>query len=195
MAFNPNDVYTPPSEYSPQYLNTNHMFENDSYVALTVNQFQVRLHNVHGNDPTSYAEDLDFSTAQLAPFTSQREVIPIHFVHGVYKVPGKTTWNDVSWTVNWFCEPDIIETVKALDKSVYNPRSGKQGTPSIYAKTLTYSRFDGQGMPRAVCRARGVWLGNVDYGQNDMVGGSVAQIQLTLTISMLEWLDRAEFGG
>lgn len=51
--------------FSPLAMGTNHMLGIDTFVPLTVNNFEVRVYNMDGTQPTEFSDLLTLSTDEV----------------------------------------------------------------------------------------------------------------------------------
>ena len=179
--------------FTPLQMGTNHMFGQDSRVPLTTNNFEIRIYNMDGSSPTENADLLTLSTAEIGDIAEDQDVITVHYGNGVIKFPSKVSFNDVDWTLNCYCEPNIADELRAWKKQVFDPDTEKMGLPSEYMRTVYFIRYDGQGNTRDVIKCPGVWIRALNNGGGNQEGGSLVQLKVTLVISKAIYLTRDQF--
>lgn len=179
--------------FKPLYMGTNHMLGQDGYVPLTTNNFEIRIYNIDGTSPTENADVLTLSTASIGNLEEAQDSIPVHYANGVVKYPAKVVPNDVSWTLNCFCEPGVLKELRKWRKQVWDSKEELIGLPSQYMKTVYFVRYDGQKNVRDVIKCPGTWISALNNGSMDQQGGEVVQVSVTLVISKIEYLEEADY--
>lgn len=174
--------------FKPLYLGTGHMLGQDSYVPLTTNNFEIRIYGLDGSAPTENADLLTLSTAEIGEISEDQDIITVHYGNGVIKFPAKTTFNDVEWTLNCYCSPNVLGALREWRKQVYNPETEEMGVPSQYMRTVYFIRYDGAGNEKDVIKCPGVWIAGLKNGNMDQEGGALVQVGVTLVISKAEYL-------
>ena len=168
------------------------MFGQDNYVPLVPNNFEIRIFSMDGSAPEENAELLTLSTDEIGNITEEQDAIVVHYGNGVIKFPSKVNYSDVDWTLNCYCQPNVLESLRAWKKKVYDPNTELMGLPSEYMRQVYFVRFDGKGNPRDVIKAPGVWIKGLDNGPMNQTGGDVVKVRVTLVISKVEYLTGAE---
>lgn len=178
--------------FSPLYMGTNHMLGVDSYVPLTTNNFEIRIYGMDGSAPTENANLLTLSTAEIGEISEEQDVITVHYGNGLIKFPSKVSFSDVDWTLNCYCEPNVLGALRDWRAQVYDPATERMGLPTEYMRTVYFIRYDGQGNIRDCIKAPGVWIKGLKNGNMDQEGGSLVQVGVTLVISKATYLTQAE---
>ena len=173
--------------FSPLQMGVSHMLGVDSYVPLTQNNFEIRIYGMNGDAPTENANLLTLSTSEIGNIQEEQDVITVHYGNGQIKFPSKVSFSDVDWTLNCYCEPNVLEGLREWRKQVYNPETERMGLPSEFMRTAYFIRYDGQGNARDVIKTPGVWVKGLDHGSMNQEGGLV-QIKTTLVISRAIYL-------
>lgn len=145
-----------------------------------------------GTNPTQNADLLTLSTADVGEINEDEDVITVHYGNGIIKFPAKVSFSDVDWTLNCFCEPNVLEELRAWRKQVYDPKTEKMGLPSEYMRVVYFIKFDGQGNVRDVIKCPGVWIRGLSNGGMNQEGGLV-QVKTTFVISKAIYMDSSEF--
>ena len=145
-----------------------------------------------GTNPTQNADLLTLSTADVGEINEDEDVITVHYGNGIKKFPAKVSFSDVDWTLNCFCEPNVLEELRAWRKQVYDPKTEKMGLPSEYMRVVYFIKFDGQGNVRDVIKCPGVWIRGLSNGGMNQEGGLV-QVKTTFVISKAIYMDSSEF--
>lgn len=169
--------------FSPLAMGTNHMLGVDSYVPLTVNNFEIRVYDMDGQSPTSNSDLLTLTTAEIGAIEETQDIITVHYGNGLIKFPSKVQFNDVQWTLNCFCSPNVLEGLREWKNQVEDLSTEKMGLPSDYMKQVYFIRYDGQGNCRDVLRAPGTWISGLNYGEMNQAGGDVVKVSVTLVLS------------
>lgn len=175
-----------------KYSYTNHMLGVDTYVPLTTNNFEIRIYGMDGSAPTENANLLTLSTAEIGEIKEDQDIITVHYGNGIIKFPSKVSFADVDWTLNCYCEPNVLGALREWRKQVYNPTTERMGLPTEYMRTVYFIRYDGQGNPRDVIKCPGVWIAGLGNGTMDQEGGSIVQVSVTLVISKAEYLTESQ---
>lgn len=179
--------------FSPLYMGTNHMLGIDNYVPLTTNNFEVRIYNMDGTTPTEFAELLTLSTDEVGAITEDQESITVHYGNGLIKFPSKVTFGEVDWTLNCYCEPNVLEALRAWRRQVYDPETERMGLPSEYMRQVFFIKYDGQGNVRDVIRCPGTWIGALNNGDMNQAGGDVVKVRVPFIISRAIYMKPEDF--
>ena len=174
--------------FNPLFLGTNHMLGVDNYVPLTVNNFEVRIYNMDGSAPTEFSDLLTLSTDQVGEISETEDVITVHYGNGLIKFPSKVDYSDVTWTLNCYCEPNVLESLRAWRKQIYDPVTERMGLPSEYMRQVYFLRYDGQGNIRDAIRCPGTWIGALNNGGGNQAGGQLLQVTVPFVISKAIYL-------
>lgn len=169
-----------------------HMLGIDNYVPLTTNNFEVRIYNMDGTSPTEFSDLLTLSTAEVGEITEEQDSIVVHYGNGLIKFPSKVSFSDVTWTLNCYCEPNVLESLRAWRKQIYDPTTERMGLPSEYMRQVYFLKYDGQGNIRDAIRCPGTWIGALSNGAMNQEGGSVVQVQVPFVISKAIYLTAAD---
>lgn len=174
--------------FTPLYMGTNHMLGIDNYVPLTTNNFEVRIYNMDGSTPAEFSDLLTLSTDEVGNITEEQDTITVHYGNGLIKFPSKVTFSDVTWTLNCYCEPNVLESLREWRRQVYDPATERMGLPSEYMRQVFFIKYDGQGNVRDVIRCPGTWIGALDNGSMSQVGGEVVKVSVPFIISRVIYL-------
>ena len=174
--------------FTPLSMGTNRMLGQDTYVPLTTNNFEVRIYNMNGDQPGESSDLLTLSTDEIGAIQESQDSITVHYGNGLIKFPAKVTFNDVDWTLNCFCSPNVLEALRAWRKQVYDPVTERMGLPSEYMRTAYFIRYDGQGNPRDIIRAPGVWINGLNNGASNQTGGDVVKVSVQFVISKVFYM-------
>ena len=148
-----------------------------------------------GSSPAENSDLLTLSTAEIGEVAEEQDTITVHYGNGLIKFPSKVTFQDVTWTLNCFCEPSVLDALRAWRKQVYDPDTEKMGLPSQYMRQVFFIKYDGQGNPRDVIRCPGTWIGALQNGEMNQQGGSIVQVRVPLVISRVIYLHSSEVTG
>lgn len=181
--------------FTPLKLGTNHMLGVDNYVPLTTNNFEVRIYNMDGSSPTEFSDLLTLSTAEIGEIIEEQDSIVVHYGNGLIKFPSKVNYSDVTWTLNCYCEPNVLEALREWRKQIYDPATEKMGLPSQYMRQVYFLRYDGQGNIRDAIRCPGTWISGLHNGAQNQEGGSVVQVSVDFVISKAIYLTKSDLNG
>jgi len=164
----------------------------DTYIPLTTNNFEIRIYGMDGSSPTENADLLTLSTSEIGEIAEDQDIITVHYGNGIIKFPAKVTFQDVDWTLNCYCEPNVLEPLRQWRQKVYDSRTEKMGIPSQYMRTVYFIKYDGQGNVKDVIKCPGVWISGLKNGGMNQEGGSLVQVSVTLVISKAIYLTQEE---
>lgn len=146
-----------------------------------------------GNAPTENSNLLTMSTAEIGEIAEEQDVITVHYGNGVIKFPSKVTFSDVDWTLNCYCEPNVLEALRDWRSKVFDSSTEKMGLPSQYMRTVYFIKYSGAGEPKDIIKCPGTWIRGLKNGAMNQEGGQLVQVGVTLVISKAEYLKRADF--
>lgn len=178
--------------FSPLYLGTSQMLGVDTYVPLMQNNFEIRIYGMNGDAPTENSNLLTLSTSDIGEIQEEQDSITVHYGNGIIKFPSKVSFSDVDWTLNCYCEPNVLSELRAWRKLVFDPNTERMGLPSEYMRTVYFIKYDGQGNPRDIIKCPGVWIRGLSNGSMNQEGGLV-QVKTTLVISRAIYLTSDQF--
>lgn len=179
--------------FTPLAMGTNHMLGIDNYVPLTTNNFEIRIYNMDGSTPAEFSDLLTLSTDEVGNITESEDAIDVHYGNGIIRFPGKVTYGEVDWTLNCYCEPNVIQALRDWRNLVYDPVTEKMGLPSQYMRQVFFIKYDGQGNPRDIIRAPGTWIKDLDNGSMNQQGGDLVKVKVTLVISKAIYMKPEDF--
>lgn len=179
--------------FSPLYLGTNHMLGIDNFVPLTTNNFEVRIYNMDGSSPTEFSDLLTMSTDEVGAITEEQDSIVVHYGNGLIKFPSKVSYGNVEWTLNCYCEPNVLEALREWRRQVYDPATERMGLPSEYMRQVFFIKYDGQGNVRDVIRCPGTWIGALNNGAMQQSGGNTVKISVPFVISKAIYMKPEDF--
>lgn len=177
--------------FTPLYLGTGHMLGIDNYVPLLQQNFEVRIFNMDGSSPTEFSDLLTLSTDSVGEINENQEEIVVHYGNGVIKFPNKVTFDNVSWTLNCYCEPNVLDALREWRKQVYDPDTEKMGLPSEYMRNVYFIKYDGRGNVRDVIRCPGTWISGLGNGEATQSGG-IVQVKTTFVISKAIYMSKSD---
>ena len=148
-----------------------------------------------GSSPTENADILTLSTSDIGDIKEDQDVITVHYGNGVMKFPSKVSFSDVEWTLNCYCSPNVLESLRAWRQDVYNTQTEAMGLPSEYMRVVYFIRYDGRGVARDVIKCPGVWIQGLSNGAYNQEGGNLVQVTTTLVISKAIYLTAAEINS
>ena len=148
-----------------------------------------------GTSPAEFSDLLTLSTDEVGNIQEEEDTIIVHYGNGLIKFPSKVTFADVDWTLNCYCEPNVLESLREWRRQVYDPDTEKMGLPSQYMRQVFFIKYDGQGNPRDVIRCPGTWIGALDSGAMNQTGGEVVKVRVPLVISRAIYMKPQDFRG
>ena len=178
--------------FTPLALGTNHMLGVDQFVPLTTQNFELRLFNMDGSAMSANSDLLTLSTDSIGAIEENQDIITVHYGNGIIKFPSKVSFNDVTWTLNCYCSPNVLGALREWRSQVYDAKTEKIGLPSQYMKLCYIVRYDAQGNERDVLKMPGVWVSSLNYGDMNQQGGELVKVSLTLVVSKVIPLTEAE---
>lgn len=178
--------------FTPVALGTNHMLGVDAYTPIVQNNFEIRIYNMDGSTPTEFSELLTLSTDEVGEIVEEQDDITIHYGNGIIKFPGKVSYGDVDWTLNCYCEPNVLEHLRAWRKQVYDPDTEKMGLPSQYMRTVYFIKYDGQGNPRDAIKCPGTWIAGLKNGAMSQGESAIVKVGCTFKISKAIYIPSSE---
>lgn len=181
--------------FTPLAMGTNHMLGIDNYVPLTTNNFEVRIFNMDGTQPTEFSDALTLSTDEVGNIQEEQDIITVHYGNGVIKFPAKVTFSDVDWTLNCFCEPHVADQLRAWRKQIFDGSDETMGVPSEYMKTVYFIRYDGRGNIKDLIKCPGTWIGALDNGAMNQQGGEVVKLRVPFVISKAIYMTAEELAN
>lgn len=178
--------------FTPLHMGTNHMLGIDNYVPLMQQNFEIRIYNMDGSTPAEFSDLLTLSTDEVGEISEEQESVTVHYGNGIIKFPNKVDYGTVEWTLNCYCEPNVLDSLRAWRKQVYDPVTEKMGLPSQYMRQVYFIKYDGQGNPRDVIRAPGTWISNLKNGGMNQ-SGDLVKVGVTLVISKAVYMSPEDF--
>lgn len=145
-----------------------------------------------GSSPTEFSDLLTLSTDSIGAIQEEQDTITVHYGNGLIKFPSKVNFSNVTWTLNCYCEPNVLESLRAWRNQIYNSQTEKMGLPSEYMRQVYFLRFDGQGNIRDAIRCPGTWIGALNNGEGNQQGGSLLQVSVPFVISKAIYLTAAD---
>ena len=164
----------------------------DNYVPLMKNNFEIRIYNMDGSTPSEFSDLLTLSTKDVGAIEETEEKIEVQYANGVIYYPGTVKYNEVTWTLSCYCEPNVLESLRAWRRQVYDPDTEKMGLPSQYMRQVFFIKYDGQGNVRDVIRAPGTWIKDLKNGEMNQAGGLV-EVTVSLVISKAIYMKPEDF--
>lgn len=146
-----------------------------------------------GSSPTEFSDLLTLSTDSVGAIEEQQDSITIHYGNGFIKFPSKVMFNEVTWTLNCYCEPNVLGALREWRRQVYDPDTEKMGLPSQYMRQVYFIKYDGQGNPRDVIKCPGTWIGALNNGDMNQTGGDVVKVTVPFIISRAIYMKPEDF--
>lgn len=179
--------------FTPLQMGTNHMLGINQFVPLTTNNFEVRVYNMDGSTPTEFSTLLTLSTDEVGEIQEEQDIITVHYGNGLIKFPSKVSYANVDWTLNCYCDPNVLEGLRAWKKLVYDDETEKMGLPNSYMKQVFFIKYDGQGNVRDVIRCPGTWISQLSNGAMNQTGGDIVKVKVQFVISKAIYMKPEDF--
>ena len=144
-----------------------------------------------GSSPTEFSDLLTLSTAEIGEISEEQDIITVHYGNGLIKFPSKVNFSDVNWTLNCYCEPNVLESLREWRQQIYNSTTELMGLPSQYMRQVYFLRYDGQGNIRDAIRCPGTWIGALSNGAGNQEGG-LLQVSVPFVISKAIYLTSSD---
>ena len=144
-----------------------------------------------GSSPTEFSDLLTLSTAEIGEISEEQDIITVHYGNGLIKFPSKVNFSDVNWTLNCFCEPNVLESLREWRQQIYNSTTELMGLPSQYMRQVYFLRYDGQGNIRDAIRCPGTWIGALSNGPGNQEGG-LLRVSVPFVISKAIYLTKSD---
>lgn len=157
------------------------------------NLFEHIGYNMDGSSPAEFSELLTLSTDSVGAIEESQDEITVHYGNGLIKFPSKVTFNSVTWTLNCYCEPNVIQALRDWRNLVYNPVTERMGLPSEYMRNVYFIKYDGQGNVRDVIKCPGTWIGALNNGDMNQQGGEIVKVTVPLVISRAIYLKPEDY--
>ena len=145
-----------------------------------------------GSSPTEFSDLLTLSTDSIGAIQEEQDSITVHYGNGLIKFPSKVSFANVTWTLNCFCEPNVLDSLRQWRNQIYNAQTEKMGLPSEYMRQVYFLRYDGQGNIRDAIRCPGTWIGALNNGEGNQAGGSLLQVSVPFVISKAIYLTASD---
>lgn len=159
---------------------------------LTTNNFEVRIYNMDGSSPTEFSDLLTLSTDSVDAIQESQDSITVHYGNGLIKFPSKVDFQDVTWTLNCYCEPNVLDALREWRRQIYDSATERMGLPSEYMRQVYFLRYDGQGNIRDGIRCPGTWIGALNNGDQNQTGGDVVKVSVPFVISKAIYLTQSD---
>lgn len=157
--------------------------------------FEIRIYGMQGEAPTENANLLTLSTSEIGEIAEDQDIITVHYGNGIVKFPAKVTFQDVDWTLNCYCDPNVLEPLRQWRAQVYDATRETMGVPSQYMRTVYFIKYDGAGNVKDVIKCPGTWIAGLKNGTMNQEGGQIVQVSVTLVISKAIYLTRDEINS
>lgn len=179
--------------FKPLYLGTNHMLGQDAYVPMMQQNFEIRIYNMDGTTPDEFSDVLTLSTKEIGEIEEEQDVITVHYANGVIKFPGKVDYGEVTWTLNCFTAPNVLQALREWRSKCYNTQTEAMGKPTEYMRQVYFIRYSGDGQQVLdVIKCPGTWIRNLSNGGMNQEGG-IVEVQVSLVISKAIYLKPEDF--
>ena len=159
---------------------------------MNMANFEIRIYGMDEEAPTENADLLTLSTDSIGAISEDQGIITVHYGNGLIKFPSKVDFNNVDWTLNCYCSPNVLTALRDWRNKVYDGVTERMGLPTEYMRTVYFIRYDGQGGVRDVIKCPGTWIANLNNGDMNQEGGNVVKVQVTLVISKAIYLTESE---
>lgn len=148
---------------------------------------------MNGQQPGDYSELLTLSTDEVGAVQESQDSIIVHYGNGLIKFPSKVAFNDIDWTLNCYCEPNVLEALRAWRRQIYDPETERMGLPSEYMRQVYFIKYDGRGNAKDIIRCPGTWINGLDNGGGNQTGGDVVKVRVQFVISKAIYMRPEDF--
>lgn len=162
-------------------------------ICLKIWNFEIRIYNLDGTTPSEFSELLTLSTDTIGAIEENQDEITVHYGNGIIKFPAKVSFNSVTWNLNCYCSPNVLEALREWRRQVYDPKTERMGLPTEYMRNVYFIRYDGQGNARDVIKCPGTWIGALSNGDYNQQGGELVKVTVPLVISRAIYLKPEDY--
>lgn len=144
-----------------------------------------------GSAPTEFSDLLTLSTDEVGAIQEEQDSIVVHYGNGIIKFPSKVSFADVDWTLNCYCEPNVLGGFVSGDVR-YTTQIPKRWDFHQNMKQVYFIKYDGQGNVRDVIKCPGTWIGALNNGNMNQQGGEVVKVSVPFVISRAIYLKSSD---
>ena len=105
-------------------------------ICLKIWNFEIRIYNLDGTTPSEFSELLTLSTDTIGAIEENQDEITVHYGNGIIKFPAKVSFNSVTWNLNCYCSPNVLEALREWRRQVYDPKTERMGLPTEYMRNV-----------------------------------------------------------
>jgi len=109
-------------------------------------------------------------------------VIEVGYLNEKRKFAGLPTFDDMSVVYKDYVDKNTANILQKWRYQVYDPRTGKIGLKSVYARSGYVQLFAPDGSAERQYDIEGIWPSGFDPGDADLQGEDTMNITVTLTI-------------
>jgi hypothetical protein len=120
------------------------------------------------------------SLLNFSGIVEETEEIAMEFANEVRYVPGKTRFDEATLALRDFVDIGTKNAIIKWRRQVYNAETGSTGLASILKKNASLVLTSPDGSINRVWKLIGVWPKRVAYGDLNMEGSELNQIEVTL---------------
>lgn len=185
------------SSYQPYQFGAYHMIGNDNWEPQRTNNFEIHIYGLEGltsadkslKMPSNSGQFLTLSTKSVGDLGIGIDPITIDYGNNAIKFAGKPSYDNISLDFNDYVGIETERIIAAWHRLVYDPKTQKVGRASVYKKSAHLLEFSPDGGFRKCWELKGCFPTSITYGGYDQGGGSVRNIQVTLSVDYAIPLD------
>lgn len=185
------------SSFQPYQFGAYHMIGNDNWEPQRTNNFEVHIYGLTSlvsadkslKMPSNSGQYLTLATKSVGALGIDVSPITIDYGNNAINFAGKPSYNNISITFNDYVGIETERIIAAWHRLVYDPKTQKIGRASVYKKSAHLLEFSPDGAFRKCWELKGCFPTTVSYGAYDQSGGSVREIEVTLSIDYALPLD------
>ena len=160
--------------------------------AFTFSLASLQLLNCFGALSDEFSDVLTLSTKEIGEIEEDQETITVHYGNGVIKFPGKVDYGEVTWTLNCFTAPNVLQSLRDWRAKCYNTVTEAMGKPTDFMRCVYFIKYSGDGEVLDVIKCPGTWIKNLSNGAMNQEGG-IVEVSVSLVISKAIYLKPEDF--
>lgn len=115
------------------------------------------------------------------------EPLEIDWMNDKIKYAGKTTYDDINFSVIDYVDVGVARAIYNWHGQVYDPETGTISASSTYKKEAALYLIHPNGNSERTWTLRGVWPNHIDFGEGDMASADKVVISCTLSVDKAIW--------
>ena len=160
----------------PLQLGTYHMANDNSFEPQRVNNFEVQITGLTGDQ----SQIITLSVASYSAPTIERAVIDVNYGNNLIHFAGKPTFSNSNITLNDYIGKEVEKILSDWQKLSYDYNTQKIGWASDYKKIGYLIEYDPSGGSPRQWMLVGCWLSSLQLGDFNQNGNEVRQVTCTL---------------